>query len=996
VANAAARAQSTGIPASPAAAPASSPQRGTESSRPGGAPVLRLSSLSTAPAANVPAGVRRALSVSRGDPLTIPVRGALEQSLGIDLSPVRVHTGAAGSSAADNAGARAFALGSNVFLGRRERPDDLRLMAHEVAHVVQQQSSPTIQRFGSRGCDNGLEVEADRVSAAVAGGQRATVVGRTAPQPQFSIGSWLKDKASAALDFVGDIVGMALDFIKARVNSIPGYSMLAFVIGRDPVTQQPVARDAVNLIRAVMGLWPGGDLIFQALQKYGIIDKVGGWLEGQISGLAEIAGSIKQGLDSFLKSLKVSDVTDLGGVWERAKRIFTDPIVRIGQFIGGLVSSVLGFIRDAILMPIANLAESTPAYGLLKSVIGKDPITGAPAPQDPEALIGGFMKLIGQDEIWQNMQKAKAVPRAFGWFKNALSGVKAFVQEIPTLFINAFKSLEIMDLVVLPRAFSKVAAVFGGFFSRFFSWAGTTIWNLLEIIFDVVSPGALAYIKKTGAALKSILKNPLPFVKNLVKAAMLGFQNFAGNILTHLKAGLIDWLTGSLPGVYIPQAFTLGELVKFVFSVLGLSWQNVRVKLVKAVGEPAVKAMETGFDIVITLVTKGPAAAWEKIKDQLSNLKDMVVGGITDFVIGMIVTKAVPKIISMFIPGAGFISAIISIYDTIMVFVNKISKIIQVVTGFIDSIVSIASGAIDSAAKRVESTLAGLLSLAINFLAGFVGLGKVADKLMGVINKVRAVIDKGLDALINWVVTMAKKLFARAFSKDKKDDRSPEQKKADLTKAMREADLLQRRPGVTDADIRAGLPDIKNRYRMTFLNLVVEKKEGAQERVHIEGHINPPDQTSSTNVATGPDPQCSIKISRPSFRSSLKERFAARYPGSHKGTRLAADIDRRHIVSSDEIAKHLEGKLNALKLSQARDLLTKKGVAGLPDPASNADIQAAASQRHRDFFNDLDNLWPGDASDNRSIGAARDPAPGMDQAAADAHAKAIYAKYCLD
>jgi hypothetical protein len=267
---------------------------------------------------------------------------------------------------------------------------------------------------------------------------------------------------------------------------------------------------------------------------------------------------------------------------------------------------------------------------------------------------------------------------------------------------------------------------------------------------------------------------------------------------------------------------------------------------------------------------------------------------------------------------------------------------------------------------------------------------------MGVINKVRAVIDKGLDALINWVVTMAKKLFARAFSKDKKDDRSPEQKKADLTKAMREADLLQRRPGVTDADIRAGLPDIKNRYRMTFLNLVVEKKEGAQERVHIEGHINPPDQTSSTNVATGPDPQCSIKISRPSFRSSLKERFAARYPGSHKGTRLAADIDRRHIVSSDEIAKHLEGKLNALKLSQARDLLTKKGVAGLPDPASNADIQAAASQRHRDFFNDLDNLWPGDASDNRSIGAARDPAPGMDQAAADAHAKAIYAKYCLD
>jgi len=41
------------------------------------------------------------------------------------------------------------------------------------------------------------------------------------------------------------------------------------------------------------------------------------------------------------------------------------------------------------------------------------------------------------------------------------------------------------------------------------------------------------------------------------------------------------------------------------------------------------------------------------------------------------VKKAIPKIIGMFIPGAGFIPAIISIYDTVMVFVQKISKIIQ-------------------------------------------------------------------------------------------------------------------------------------------------------------------------------------------------------------------------------------------------------------------------------------------------------------------------------
>jgi hypothetical protein len=122
----------------------------------------------------------------------------------------------------------------------------------------------------------------------------------------------------------------------------------------------------------------------------------------------------------------------------------------------------------------------------------------------------------------------------------------------------------------------------------------------------------------------------------------------------------------------------------------------------------------------------------------------------------------VPKLIAMFIPGAGFISAIISIYDIVMVFVEKISKIIQVVTAFIDSIVIIAAGNITAAAKRVENILAGLLSLAISFLAGFLRLGNVADKIKEVIEKVRASVDKAIDGAIAWIVDKAKKLYGSA------------------------------------------------------------------------------------------------------------------------------------------------------------------------------------------------------------------------------------------
>src|SRR6185295_9440160 len=43
----------------------------------------------------------------------------------------------------------------------------------------------------------------------------------------------------------------------------------------------------------------------------------------------------------------------------------------------------------------------------------------------------------------------------------------------------------------------------------------------------------------------------------------------------------------------------------------------------------------------------------------------------------------------------------------------------------------------------------------------FAGFGNLAEKVMGVIEKVRAPIDKALDWLVNWIVTAAKTLFAK-------------------------------------------------------------------------------------------------------------------------------------------------------------------------------------------------------------------------------------------
>ncbi len=702
---------------------------------------------------------------SGGQPLSSDVRSYMEPRFNADFSNVRVHNDPESASLSNQLSARAFTHQNHVFFSQDQyqpgSSEGKQLLAHELTHTIQQGHAL----------------------------QRSPQVSTTTTPPPVQR-EWSLSDIPNPLEYLAK---KATDFISKNAEAVPGFTMLTVVMGRNPLTGATVDRSPGNILKGAIEMMPGGSFVTQALNNHGVFEKVSAWVSQQFNILKEIGSNIWQDIKNFIKKFSITDLKDPGALWTQAQNIVTAPIAQIKAFAIGIKNDIVTLVKDAILKPIAAFAKTNVpnGYDLLCAVLGKDPISGEPVAQTAENLIGPFMKLIGQEEVWENMKKSNAIGRAWAWFQKAMVTVKGFVQELPGLFMNAFKALDIMDIVLIPRAFAKLVGVFGGFAVRFTIWACIAVWNLLEIIFDSVSPGALGYIKKTGAAIKSIFKNPLPFVGNLVKAAKLGFLSFADNIGGHLKAGLIDWLTGSLTGVYIPKALNLLELGKFALSILGITWAQIRGKIVKVLGpngEKIMQGLELAFDVVVALVTGGISAAWELIKEKLTNLKDMVVDGIIGFVTDTIVKKAIPKLVAMFIPGAGFIPAIMSIYDTIMVFVEKISKIIQVVTAFIDSIVAIAAGNIRSAAIRVEKILGNLLSLAISFLAGFLGLGKITDKIMDVIGKVRETVDKAIDKAIAWIVEKAKKLFAKLFGKDKEKD----DKQSTKVKAAAAADIKSR------------------------------------------------------------------------------------------------------------------------------------------------------------------------------------------------------------
>ena len=110
---------------------------------------------------NGPAGPEVVAAVSQGGaPLSADLRSYFEPRFGHYFSRVRIHDNAAAGAAAQSINARAFTLGRDIAFAPGEyapgTAQGRRLLAHELAHVVQQAdtpASPYVMRKAYPGCD---------------------------------------------------------------------------------------------------------------------------------------------------------------------------------------------------------------------------------------------------------------------------------------------------------------------------------------------------------------------------------------------------------------------------------------------------------------------------------------------------------------------------------------------------------------------------------------------------------------------------------------------------------------------------------------------------------------------------------------------------------------------------------------------------------------------------------------------------------------------------
>ena len=106
-----------------------------------------------------------------GEPLAAGVRAQLENSLDYDLGPVRLHTGVRAREIGKKLKSKAFTHKNHIWLGPGQSSKDVKLLAHETTHVIQQggvehrkksvepSTSSEMSRPGARDENGGVSIE---------------------------------------------------------------------------------------------------------------------------------------------------------------------------------------------------------------------------------------------------------------------------------------------------------------------------------------------------------------------------------------------------------------------------------------------------------------------------------------------------------------------------------------------------------------------------------------------------------------------------------------------------------------------------------------------------------------------------------------------------------------------------------------------------------------------------------------------------------------------
>lgn len=428
---------------------------------------------------------------------------------------------------------------------------------------------------------------------------------------------------------------------------------------------------------------------------------------------------------NFVKNAFNALVSAIGAIFDKVRAAVNAALDACKQFALSVIDRVANFVKDAIS-----------AFGeFLKAAI-----TG---------LIGDiFPELAAKLNAAIDRAVAAAHSAVDAVADKLKAGISALVEGLRA---GLNKALDVYQAAIT-LAVSVVGAALTG------DW-GALARRVLEAVLKLIGVDPESFYAFVGRAQETfdiIVNDPLGFLSHLVDALVGGVQGFADRFGDHLRKGVIDWLTGTLggAGITLPAAFDLMGVLDIARQVLGLTWDRIRAKAVKLVGEQNVARLEYIGSYVTTLVTEGWGGLWTQITADLSGLVDTVFDGIKSFLLERVVLAMIKKIPALFGPVGAIVQLVMTAWNLYEFLRDQLSRIVALVTSVVDSIGDIARGVLTVAVAKVEEVLGNLVPIALDLLAKLLGLGSLSADVRKVIEQVQAYVDKAIDALITRVLAL--------------------------------------------------------------------------------------------------------------------------------------------------------------------------------------------------------------------------------------------------
>jgi hypothetical protein len=529
-----------------------------------------------------------------GQPLDHGTRSQMESAFGSGFQHVRVHTGIEADQLNRAVNARAFTTGRDIFFRVGEySPNSFsgrELLAHELTHVVQQTGTVhtklTISQPGDR-----YEQEADRIAHAVM--QRQMILTRQVPIPaNLSASPWRVQRQFGFLtDVTEGIIDRASNYIRERAQSIPGYDLLGVILGRDPITQRPVERNATNLLRGLLGLIPGGTQMFENLQQSRVIERAFNWVSGELTRLNLTWGVIRGAIERFLRTLGPGDAFNLGGVFDRARAIFGPIVASVISFARSAGSRILEFIFEGALALGGGAAQRVLAIfrriGATFSMIVNDPVRFLQNLLN--AVLGGFRQF--GTNILTHLRTA-----IFDWLFGALQGVGL---QLPQRF--DMRGIVSIILQILGLTYARLRA-------RLVRLIGERPVQMLEQAFDFLR---ILVTQGIAAAWEKIIE-------------------YAQNLTDTVIEGIKTWIRNTIVGQAIQQIASLLTPVGAVIQAIIKIYNTVMFVIERA--QQIVAFVESVIDSIDNIARGNINAAINYVERTLARILPLVISFLARFI----------------------------------------------------------------------------------------------------------------------------------------------------------------------------------------------------------------------------------------------------------------------------------------------------------------------------------------------------------------------------